>query len=58
MLAVETKSGTKKFTMNWSDMEGNFTLSIEGMPFRRMPLYDENTDEGKFSFIRFSSLCW
>ena len=50
-LAVETKSGTKKFNFNWSDMEDNFTLSIEGMPVRLMPLYEEGADEGKTCFI-------
>ena len=46
-LAVETKSGTKKFTMNWSDLEDNFTVSVEGMPVRLMPQYVENAVNGK-----------
>ena len=49
-LAVETKSGTKKFNFNWSDMEGNFTVNIEGMPVRLMPLYVEG-EEGKTSIF-------
>ena len=43
-LAVETKSGTRKVTMNWSDLEDNFTVSIDGMPVRLMPLYEEAAD--------------
>ena len=50
-LAVETKSGTKKFNFNWSDLEENFTVSIDGMPVRLMPLYEETADEGRFSTI-------
>ena len=56
VLAVETKSGTKKVTMNWSDLEDNFTASIDGMPVRQMPLYEQATDEGKPSFYDSLSL--
>ena len=46
-LAVETKSGTKKFRMTFSELEDNFTLSIDGLSFLQMPRYEEAIDEGK-----------
>ena len=50
MLAVDTKSGTKKFRMTFSDLEDNFTLSIDGLSYRQMPRYEEAIDEGKIVF--------